>query len=159
MPMRPPRDELGNRKRGKIIRKLLDNKVIRHTDVGCCEPKVRECEVKTIHRKRDFTLQLAEIGLLERRSIADDKSTFPFVNIFQLGKTPDTLTSPRMEIRIGQFRNTSKCIIGITRKMPNGLWNDLFEGLFHAERNSLPEQFKKLSIYSFICDDIKNCKS
>ena len=82
--------------RGEVIRELLDNEVIRHTNIRCRESKVRKGKIKTIHRKGDFTLQFAEIGLLEAGSVPHDKRAFAFVNILQRRQPPDALTPPRV---------------------------------------------------------------
>ena len=123
--MRPPRNELGNGKRNKIVSKLLDDEIIRYTDIGCHKSKFGEGKIKTIHRKGDFVLQLAKVSLIQRRSIAYDKSTFAFVNILQLSQSPDALAPPRMKVRIRQFRDASNRIIGIAGKMPDGLRDDI----------------------------------
>ena len=126
MAMRAPCNKFWKRERVDIVHELFNDKVVRDAKIRSRKSKFRECQVKTVHAKSNFITQLAEIGLLQARTIANDKGTFAFVNVLHLSEALDTLTPPGMQICIGQFRDATKRVICVARKMPNGLWNDLF---------------------------------
>ena len=133
--MRSPRDKFGKCERIDVIHKLFNHEIVRDAQIGGGKSQVRERKIKTIHAKCDLVSQFIEISLLEAWAIANDESTFAFVNVFQRIKTFYTFTPPRMQIRLRHLRDTSNRIIGIAGKCPKRLRNDLFEGLFHDFEN------------------------
>ena len=132
MTMRTPGDELRNLKREKITHKLFDDEVVGDADVRGGEAEFWKGKVDAVHAKGDLILELAEIGLLQRGSVANDEGTLAFVNIFQRGETFNAFAPPRVKIRGRQLGNAANAVIRIADKIPERLGNNGLEGLLHA---------------------------
>ena len=130
--MRAPGDELRNLQGEEVVDELFNDKIIGDADVRGCETKFGKGKVEAVHAKGNLILELAEIGLLQRWSIANDEGTFAFVNIFQRGETVDAFAPPWVKIRGRQLGDAANAVIGIADKIPERLGNDGLEGLLHA---------------------------
>lgn len=106
MTMGTPCDEFGNWEGGDIVHELLDDEVVRDAEVGRCESPLGEGEINSVHAEGDLVLQLARVGLLQARTIADDEGALPFVDILQRGEAANALPPPGVEICGGKLRNT-----------------------------------------------------
>lgn len=129
--MRTPGNEFGNRQRVDVIHELLDDEIVRHTEVGGCESPFGKSEIDSVHAEGDLIFQFARVGALEAWTVADDECAFALVNILQRSEAADALPSPRVKVRGGQLRQTAERIVRVPRKLPERMRKDSFESGYH----------------------------
>ena len=133
MTTRAPSDELRNLQREKVVDELFDDKIVGDANVRCGKAEFGKGKVKAIHAECDLVFKFAEIGLFQRRAIANNERAFAFVNVFQRSKALDAIAPPRVEVYGGQFRNAAKAVVGVSNNIPDRGRDAVFEGLFYAQ--------------------------